>query len=284
MVHFTKTHKHNNKCYRHHLLQFDSGLFDDCVDMAYVLTMENSKNHDSFMQQLEIHKPHSKVIVQYNKGYKNCNKNIGKQITKDDLIDAYRNVFEHALHHNYRHVLVFEEDFFMDDYNEEDIDNINNFVSKNKFSVYNLGPLMCHSGLDIFNDTKSNHYKCELSTTAHAVIYNKHYMKDFIKAADKQKIEDQCDTFWNDSKYKVYTYYKPIAFQLFPETENSNNWGGSAFMRIFNRQIYKILQLDKSHRHFRLHRDATRYGLAGFLFFILFLVLIISLVFMYKSC
>ena len=122
-----------------------------------------------------------------------------------------------------------------------------------------------------------------MSATSHAVIYNKHYMKDFIKAADKQKIIE-CDTFWNDSKYKVYTYYKPIAFQLFPETENSQHWGDSVFMRSLGRKIISHLRLDKSHRHFRLHRDATRYGLAGFLFFILFLVLIISLVFIYKAC
>ena len=283
MVHFTKTHKHNNKCYRHHLLQFDSGMFDDCVDMAYVLTMENSKNHDSFMQQLEIHKPHSKVIVQYNKGYKNCNKLLANQISTDDITDAYRNVFEHALHHNYRHVLVFEDDFFMDDYNEEDIDNINNFVSKNKFSVYNLGALLCYNGLDIFGDTESNHYKCEMSAIAHAVIYNKHYMKDFIKAADKQKIIE-CDRFWNDSKYKVYTYKKPIAFQLFPETENSNNWVQNKIIRDVGKAGLKMLKLDKSHRHFKFVRNGSRYLLSYTVFLIIFISLILCLLFIYRSC
>ena len=47
-----------------------------------------------------------------------------------------------------------------------------------------------------------------------------------------------------------YVYYKCLCYQLFPETENSQKWGGSNpivyfLMSICGRKIIKLIKLDK---------------------------------------
>lgn len=66
----------NTKCYTMETIDFcqnGNSLFDNCIDMCYVLTMKNSERIPKFMEQLKIHKPAYKVIVQYNSGFKKCN-------------------------------------------------------------------------------------------------------------------------------------------------------------------------------------------------------------------
>ena len=65
----------NNSCYYKKILNFDNGMFDEYIDVAYLLTMENSKRKEHYMEQLNKYKPHKKIIIQYNKGFKLCNKN-----------------------------------------------------------------------------------------------------------------------------------------------------------------------------------------------------------------
>ena len=112
--------------------------------MAYVFTMENSGRIPHFTKQLEQHKPSSKVTVQYNKGFRNCTKNIKEQSTPYDITDSLRNIFVDAVNNDYDRILVFEDDFIMDKdaYKQKDIDSICKYIKKHGPDVYTLGTLI----------------------------------------------------------------------------------------------------------------------------------------------
>ena len=236
-----KLHNHNKKCYTFKDFKFDSGLFDKYVDMTYVITMENSTR--DYMSQLKNHKPASNVRVQYNKGFKNCNKILKKQTTNYDLGDSLRNVFEDALSNGYKRILVFEDDFIIDKtkFKISDIDVIGDFLKTKNPNVYNLGTIF-HVSLPNFTGPHNlNLY----STSSHAVIYNENYMKNYIKDYAKGKIEHTDRKYM--SKFKVYSYKYPIIFQTFPETDNMKNWGWT----------WKFLK--KMNEHFQLDRNIDNY-------------------------
>jgi len=274
----TKIHQYNSKCYRFVKQTYDSGLFDSCIDSAYVLIMENSSRLPEIQKQLTKHKPSSTVMMQYNQGFRKCKKQLQKQASNYDLVDAYRNIFIHALASGYQSILVMEDDFFMDKYNNDDIERICKFIRTKHPDVYNLGALGCiGTFIGTLQDSINYHYKCTVSSSSHGVIYRNSYMKEFIKKASYGKIIGS-DQFPNDKKYNVYTYYKPIAFQLIPETENSKNWD-NAKAQMF---IFKKLKLDKTNENFRLKRDIERY--APFWCTLLGIIILIIIIIIFLLC
>jgi len=93
----------------------------------------------------------------------------------------------------------------------------------------------------------STHYWPIFSGGMHANIYNKP-MRDIIINTKQHTILDW-DEFciWNSYKY---TYYIPLCYQLFPETENSKTWGknNSIFIHYFKQlgpNILRLLNMDK---------------------------------------
>ena len=264
-----KTRQNNEKCYRTEILKFDSGLFDSCIDMAYVLTMEDSKRHDQFMIQLKEHKPSSTVTIQYNKGYRKCNKT---HVTSSayDITDALRNIFVNALENGYKRALVFEDDFFMDKnkYNQSDINSICKFVNKNNPDVYNLGTLY-----QLALPALSAHQQAMWFNCAHGVLYSKKYMKNFVRDASKGKIR-HCDLYWNKFRFSKYSYKYPIVFQLFPKTDNMKEW---PMWQIAEKWL-KYWKLDKSNEHytehFQMFRDIPWMFLLSTLLIIIMIVLI----------
>ena len=205
-------------------IRFQNGLFDKCTDCAYVLVMENSKN--KYMEQINKFKPHSNIIIQYNKGYKKCKKVLLEQKPSFDISDALFQVFNHANKNKYKHILVFEEDFFFDSskITKQDIANINNFVKNRPYiDTYHLGPLVTVSIPYPF-DLK--HRKIFNQLLAHSIIYSKRYRNYYIKQYLQKKIIDGVDgSIFNNIFFNKYSYYKPVCFQLLDETENrTKSW------------------------------------------------------------
>ena len=102
----------NQHAYYYKLIKFDKGIFDKYIDMVYILTMENSKRVTHYMTQLNKYKPLKNILIQYNKGFKKCNKKLFKQNTIYDLNDAYYQAFLNAKNNNYKNIIIFEDDFF----------------------------------------------------------------------------------------------------------------------------------------------------------------------------
>lgn len=230
----------NSSCYYRKVLKFDKGMFDKYIDVAYILTMENSTREKHYMEQLNKYKPHKKVIIQYNKGFKLCNKTLYKQNSIFDLNDAYYQAFIHAKQNNYKNIIIFEDDFFFDyTINQYIVDDIGNFITNTHFHIYNLG-----STLQLVLPDYKTHLQCLMSACTHAVIYNHVYFEYYINNYEKNNIHIQNDLFWNKLELIKYTYYKPLCFQLYIKTDNRNNWKLSKVADFF----INLLQLEKKHQ------------------------------------
>lgn len=282
----------NTKCYSLKVENFSSGLFDNCVDGCYILTMKNSKRIPKFMDQINLKPPMKQVIIQYNKGFKKCNKILNKNSTNYDLTDAYVNVFVDALKRGFLNVLVFEDDFIYEDFTKHDINLICRFLKNANWDVYNLGAYNCIDN-NLLNSFRRDliHINCDSSSSSHAVIYTQNYIIDFVRYGLEGKIKE-CDVFWNDKiwgykKYNVYTYHKPIITQTIPVTDNFYNWNnGNKIINNYHKYKNKLLKLDKSTKNFGLLRklQKVQLGIVLFLpiFFILIVIIIVSIILIKK--
>ncbi len=68
----------NKDSYRYEMIENEKGMFDNFIDMVYILTMEDSNRKDSYMNQINTYKPHKNILIQYNKGYKKSVKKLKK--------------------------------------------------------------------------------------------------------------------------------------------------------------------------------------------------------------
>jgi predicted nucleic acid-binding protein len=236
-------------CYRFELFTFQKGLLDDCIDATYIIHLENNGRLENIQSQLKEFYPSKKVYIVYNKGFRNCKKDTHINTPPLDLVDAFINVFEHAEKENYDNILVLEDDFMFheDIKNNEDCKNISFFLQKKKNTnfQYSLG---CVPHLQIPCSQNMKHYNILISTGTHSVIYSKKYREQILKL-DKRQIKDW--DYYNNVQYYFYryTYYRPLCYQLFSDTENSDFWGYEHyFIRIFAtilRMRLKSLDLDK---------------------------------------
>ena len=229
---------YNNKSYSYILYHIDNGLFDKYIDMMYILTMENSTRRDNYINNIYKYKIHSNVIVQVNKGYKKIKKKLYKQTSIYDLNDSYYHVFLHAKKNNYKNILIFEDDFFLDRMIDNDtVNRIGNFISCNKYHVYNI----C-SALHLSIPYSLYHHKSLFYFASHGAIYSKLFVDKYIK--DYKNITVAYDEYWNNIFIIKYKYYKPLCFQLFVETENRKKWPFANFAII----MVKLLKMDETHK------------------------------------
>jgi hypothetical protein len=237
----------NTNCYRFEKFFFQKGLLDNCVDATYIIHLEDNGRFESIMNQLDEYHPTKLTYIVFNKGYKNCEKKDYINIPPYDLVDAFLKVFKHANQNNYNNILILEDDFiFHKDIKKKFIQkDICTFINKqqNKNFQYLLGciPLIklpCH--------LKCKHYVCVLSLGSHACIYSKKNRIETLKV--KQQIIKDWDAYhWYYNKR--YTYYKPLCYQLFSETDNSKYWNYNYYILYIGGKllliIFKCLQLDK---------------------------------------
>jgi hypothetical protein len=220
----------NQHSYRYELITNKKGMFDKYIDMAYLITMEDSPRREHYMNQINKYIPHKNITIQYNKGFKNNDKKLWEKNTISDLNDAYYHAFLNSLQNNYKNIIIFEDDFFFDDtINQYIVDDIGKFIINTPYHLYNLGRLFHISVPNLLSPT---HIKSYFSYTSHSVIYNRDYAYYFIKKYEKG-IHQQPDISWNDVSVIKYAYYKPLCFQLFKKTEN---WD-------FSNLITKLIQL-----------------------------------------
>ena len=118
-----------------------------------------------------------------------------------------------------------------------------------------------------------HHLKTLFNCLAHAVIYNKKYFQPFIEDACKGKIK-HCDVFWNKRNIKSYSYYKPIIFQTFPETDNMKEWP----MWKLSKNWFKLWKLDKTHKYYQTHSKFIYVMSYLFIFLIILSIIVVSCV------
>ena len=246
------------------------------VDATYVIHLEGNGRLDRIQEQLRRYRPSRTCIILFNKGYKKCNKpKLGKQLPPYDLIDANLHIMLHAKHHNYKTILILEDDFFFEDGNEEfekDAKEIDAFLRQNKDTAYFyfLGCLPC-----LLYPSLTNHYRVMLRVASHSVVYSAPMMEKIL-AYNQKELRDW--DYFLLSLRPSYTYYKPLCYQLFPETDNQKHWGEfsdfySQILVPFIRLVIKLLKMDtQTSPGYPLHYAVAKMSFWILLFLLLWMV------------
>ena len=242
---------YNLKCYEFKNLKFDNGLFDETVDATYIINLVGNGRYDNIIKQINEFKPTSEVYILLNQGFKKCNKTKHIVYPADDLNDAFFQIFRHANDKNYENILILEDDFIFNKEikNKKHINSINNFLKKKQGEdfMYFLG---CLPFLMLPNITNLKHTNLLSSGGTHSVIYSKknrqNTMDNFKDIIFKYK---DWDLYAQHQKNR-YAYYKCLCYQLFPETQNGQKWGGSNpivyfLMTICGKKMIKLFKLDQ---------------------------------------
>ena len=243
---------HNSKCYEFKYMKFANGLFNKTVDATYVIHLKGNGRYENIMKQLNEYHPSNDVYILLNDGYKKCNKTQNIVYPADDLMDAFFQIFKHAHKQNYDNILILEDDFMFNNEinNETHITNINNFLTQKKGEdfIYYIG---CIPWLLVPTFYDTNTYMNILSTGTHSVIYSRKNreicMKRYLNDTNNIRDWDMLNNLYSKNRY---TYYKPLCYQLFEDTENSNNWG--KFNKVYEffgyifKTFLKFMNLDKS--------------------------------------
>ena len=234
----------NKECYTLKKKIYNNYLFNN-VDATYIIHLENNGRINNINKQLLLYHPTNIIYILYNKGFRKCEKEEYIDMSSLDLIDAFFQIFMHAKLNNYNNILILEDDFIFDK-NINDLLTINEidsflFNHKNDNFIYYLGMITYLQISNIFYHTN----KLIFSTGTHSCIYSNKFINDILKV-DKKKIIDW-DVYLNFN-YTRYTYYKPLCYQIFLDTENFKSWhrNNTYLKYICNFQSFcrKILLLD----------------------------------------
>jgi hypothetical protein len=237
----------NLQCYTFKKFTNNNGFFDDIVEATYIIHLKDNGRIDRIHEQLQEYQPTKIIYIVYNEGFKKCVKSEFIQNSVSDLIDVNLQILKHSKKMNYDNILVLEDDFIFSKKIKENFhkNNIISFLKNNNYKPYYY-LLGCAPMLQIPYDYYN--YRPILSGGAHAVIYNSK-MKDIILNCKQENMKDWDDLgIWLNHRY---TYYIPLCYQLFPETENSKFWGVddnfiTRYIKQSGKIFLKLLNMDQN--------------------------------------
>ena len=226
-----------SECYRFEEREFTDPIFKN-VDATYIIHLEDNGRLPHIESQLSEFHPTEKVYILFNKGYKKCKKKDYIDNPPKDLVDAYYTIFNDSRKKKYNNILILEDDFMFDEKikDKQHSESIDDFIdtNKNKNFVYYLGTL-CLLQIDFFQ----KHTRVLLNGGSQSVIYSKKFT-DYLLNNIEQNTIDDWDMYLNFKRISSrFKYYKPLCYQLFPETENSKHWAIPSL-----REFLKLLKLD----------------------------------------
>lgn len=244
---------YNSRCYRMDNITYNTGLLDNIIDAVYVLLMENSDRTENVYNQLNDYKLSKNTYIQINKGYKKCDKKLMKNQSNYDLVDSNYNIWLHANENNYNNILILEDDFIFDNRIEDAnvLKDLDDFINNNDFDIYSIGshPFLFYPSLF------TKHPRIIRSGCAHSIILTKNIRSILIDRYNNdntflEKSNGHMDSIYHHGNYKYHIYYKPLCYQIFPETDNQNTWdeGLDIFSRLclsLHLNFMKAIQLDK---------------------------------------
>lgn len=212
----------NDLCYNYERIKNDNPIFP-FIDWAYVIIMDNSKYENRVREQLNKYPLCKNTYLQWNQGFKNCRKNLAKQISVTDLTDSFKTVLKNALDNNHNYILILEEDFIINQKikNNEVRNDISNFVYEYNPDIILLGSLLW----SVDNCPDINFKKALIKTGTHAMIFNRKAIKKYyekISSMDNEIID--IDVITNNVE-NMYSYKIPLIIQIYQVTDNQKNWG-----------------------------------------------------------
>tara|TARA_B100000287_G_scaffold434462_1_gene498967 strand:+ start:295 stop:1080 length:786 start_codon:yes stop_codon:yes gene_type:complete len=216
-------------CYSYKTINETNNPILKNVDITIILIMENSDRfkYDPFLLNLS-----KKTVFQYNKGFRACKKPSTIIKSNNDIIHAYYTAFEYTKDMN--NIIILEEDAEVLYYTKSHYDIVDNYIS-NDFKVFSFAT----NG--VFKKLDENFYSVDVAHGAQAQIFSKQERLTIMRAMENNKFRGEIDATY--LKNNVVVYKHPLIIQLFPETENFNNWSGN---KTLNRLGITITELDKN--------------------------------------
>ena len=211
----------NDYCYKYEVLKSRTPIFP-IIDCVYVIIMNSSKYEQRIRDQLEKYPLGSKIVLQWNSGFRKCKKKLIRQDTIADIVDSNLTIFANAIQNNYKRILVLEEDFIINSKlgDKEVIYDINSFITVHEPEALLLGSVLWRTGKQI-----DNFKEVEIKLGTHAIIYNHVGISKLYKLIiDKINLPIDIDILTNQN-LKMYSYKIPLIIQVYYITENQSNWG-----------------------------------------------------------
>ena len=205
-----------NACYDVNLWNVTENPLFESFENSYILTMSTNERLERCKELANLCK---NTFVQVNKGWKKCPKAPHIKTAAHDLIDAYRTLFIHC-QDIHAPILVMEDDAIILNHDRTHYERIDSFVKQDAdFDVYSLG------SFGFVNPLRFGYHKSFLKTIgfSQAVIWSEKARSQalvFMQTIDLMHV----DVHIMSKLGRKYTYNLPIVVQLFPETENQQNW------------------------------------------------------------
>jgi len=254
-------------CYSYKVIKETNTPLLKKVDITIILMMENSKRfkYNPFILNLS-----RKTVIQYNKGFRVCEKPSTIIKTNNDIIHAYYTA--HNYSKDYNNVLILEEDAEMLYYDKSHYNKIDKYISGD-FNVFSF------STNGVFTKLNNDFYKVDIAHGAHAQIFSKKARTNITNAIEKNNFQGEPDTTYLIDKVVVYKH--PLIVQLFPETENFNNWQGNKFI---NKLGIKLTGVDKNkHGWEMIYVIAKLRGRITYKNTLMLIILIFVVIFIYRK-
>lgn len=208
-------------CYRFEFIQ-KKGSFplDDVVDATFIMTMENSARHKHIYDHIVPNLPVSNMYIQYNKGFKKCEKNIIQKNTHD-LIHANQNIFNVAKQNGWNYIMLIEDDAVVSDrLNTQTCNEIKTFLKSKPIGCYNLGACpVLQNPLYLLN-THQHHL---VSQSTHACVYHRDYFVDRLENGYHHLGEMTGTDTTNTLSLRCFSYHKPLVYQTYFNNESMMN-------------------------------------------------------------
>lgn len=216
-------------CYSYKIINETNNPILKNVDITIILIMEDSDRfkYDSFLLNLS-----KKTVFQYNKGFRACKKPSTIVKSNSDIIHAYYTAFEYTK--NLNNVIILEEDAEVLYYTRSHYKIVDDYISK-EFKVFSFAT----NG--VFTRLNENFYNVDVAHGAQAQIFSKNERLKIMNDMENNNFLGEIDATYFRNNVVVYKY--PLIVQLFPETENFNNWSGN---KSLNKLGIKITELDKN--------------------------------------
>jgi hypothetical protein len=224
-------------CYSYKILKTTTTPILKNVDVVLILTMEGSNRfkEDPFLLNLT-----KKTIIQYNKGFRKCNKPSTIISSREDIVHAYYTAFEYLKEYN--NVIILEDDALVINKNPLIYNKIDKFINTQDFDIFTFG------SFGLFSNYNRDFLKINLFFGAlQAVIYSKKARNKLTKDIILSNFnKGDMDLVYVKRLDKIFTYKYPLIVQLFPRTENQNSWFGNVFIIYIVTVLIKLLRLDTS--------------------------------------
>ena len=269
----------NEECYRFKPIHYKKGIYDNFIDMSYVLIMENSKRETHMYEQLDKFQPTKKVQVQYNKGFKICKKQLCDNKACWDLFDAHYNVILDAYKNNYNNILVLEDDFVINEnliFDRNVINDLEYFINQPYVDIYLLGIISPKFNFNNKHQTCPSLFKIRCGGTQGYFITRNGmkkmiHMYNTLPCHEISKLSNDGHIDWFFNEFNTYTYHKPLVVQPLEMTENRNNWDNpikSIYLKIANLETTDDKEIVKSYENVYMTLKIVTYIIIISIFFI----------------